>query len=179
MVKEIIEVPEGIEFKIKNNSIIIKGREGSVEKIFRKDIKASGEGKKIILEKSGESKRERKLVLSLKSHLENVIEGVQKRFVYKLQICYVHFPMNVSIDKNNHELIIKNFLGEKKDRKAKILPNTDAKIEGDIIYVESPDIEAAGQTAANMETSTRIKARDRRIFQDGIWITEKPGEAKE
>jgi len=90
----------------------------------------------------------------------------------------VHFPMNVSVDKTNHVLVINNFLGEKKERRAKILPNTDVKIEGDIVTVESPDIEAAGQTAANMEVTTHIRNRDRRVFQDGIWITEKPGEKK-
>jgi large subunit ribosomal protein L6 len=126
----------------------------------------------------GDGKRERKFVMATKAHIENMKEGVQKKFVYKLQICFVHFPMNVSVDKTNHVLVINNFLGEKKERRAKILPNTDVKIEGDTVTVESPDIEAAGQTAANMEVTTHIRNRDRRVFQDGIWITEKPGEKK-
>jgi len=74
------------------------------------------------------------------------------------------------------EIIIKNFLGEKIPRKAKILPNTSVEIKSNQIIVSSSNIEFAGQTAANIERATKIKKRDRRIFQDGIFIIEKPGE---
>jgi len=52
----------------------------------------------------------------------------------------------------------------------------DGKIKkGDTIIIESFDKESAGQTAANFETATRIKKRDRRVFQDGIFIINKSG----
>jgi large subunit ribosomal protein L6 len=49
------------------------------------------------------------------------------------------------------------------------------KVEGDIVLVESCDKELAGQTAADIEQLTRISNRDKRIFQDGIWLTERFG----
>ena len=81
--------------------------------------------------------------------------------------------MNVALDKN--EIIVKNFLGEKIPRRALVLPNVKVKVEKDIITVESHDKEKAGQTASNIESSTRITDKDRRVFMDGIWMIEKAG----
>ena len=67
------------------------------------------------------------------------------------------------------------FIGWKLDRIANIVPNATVKIEGNEVEVRSFDVEAAGQTAINIESATRIRNRDRRTFQDGIFITEKPG----
>jgi large subunit ribosomal protein L6 len=79
--------------------------------------------------------------------------------------------MNVSVA--GSELIIKNFYGEKVPRRSRIVQGVTVKVEGDVVKVEGCDIEKVGQTAANMEKATRITNRDRRIFQDGLWITSK------
>ena len=106
------------------------------------------------------------------AHLINMIKGVNEPFEYTLKVCSGHFPMTVNLE--GDQLIVKNFLGEKVPRKAKIWPNVTVDIKGNDISVKSINLEAAGQTAANMESSTRITNRDRRVFQDGIYITKKP-----
>lgn len=83
----------------------------------------------------------------------------------------------MTYNEQKREILIKNFLGETKPRIAKVLPNVDVMIEGDKIILSSADKDTVGQSAANIETSTKIRGRDRRIFQDGIWITEKSGVA--
>ena len=47
-------------------------------------------------------------------------------------------------------------------------------IQGDIIIVEGLEIEKVSQTAARIEQATRLTKVDRRVFQDGCFIIEKP-----
>ena len=73
------------------------------------------------------------------------------------------------------KLIIKNFLGEKFPRILKLKEGVDVKIEGDKINVQSSSKELAGTTASDIEKITRRPNFDTRIFQDGIYITNKDG----
>ena len=44
------------------------------------------------------------------------------------------------------------------------------------VIVSGADREKVGQTAANIERACKIRKRDRRVFQDGIYIVSKDGE---
>ena len=177
MKKEIfqeIEIPEGVEAELVENMLTIKGKEGEIKRKFNTNkITFEKKDNKIIIGNKKATKNEKKMINTISSHIINMIKGVQEKFEYKLKICSSHFPMNVEIV--GDEAIIKNFLGEKIPRKSKIIENVNVEIKGDIITINSPNKELAGQTAANFETATRIRSRDRRVFQDGIFITNKAG----
>ena len=173
--REEIEIPEGITTIINEGRIAFKKDSNELQRKLDGRISTKIEGNKIILEAKNTSKRERMIFGTLKAHIKNMIKGLTENFKYKLQIANVHFPMNVSYDKENNQLIIKNFLGEKKDRIIKLVEGVDIKIDKENIQVESFDIEKAGQCAANIEKGTKVRNKDRRIFQDGIFIIEKPG----
>jgi large subunit ribosomal protein L6 len=132
-------------------------------------------GDKIMITSKKITKREKKILYSIKAHIKNAIEGLGAGFKYKLQAVSVHFPMTLEHDKTNNVILVKNFLGEKKPRSINIIPGVEVKLIKDVIELSSPDIEKAGQVAANIEKGTKIRLRDRRVFQDGIFITEKPG----
>ena len=103
------------------------------------------------------------------AHIKNMFEGVKNGFEYRMKISHVHFPMNVSIDGNR--LVIKNFLGQKEDRYAKILEGVEVKVEGDEVVIMGIDKEKVGQTMGNIEKATKLHTRrDRRIFSDGIFL---------
>jgi large subunit ribosomal protein L6 len=138
-------------------------------------IKTIIEGNKIILEAKKATKNNKKMFGTLKAHIKNMIKGLTEKFKYKLQISNVHFPMNVVVDKTKNELVVKNFLGEKKERRIKIVEGVDIKINKEEIELESINIEKAGQCAADIEKGTKVRNKDRRIFQDGIFIVKKPG----
>ena len=57
-----------------------------------------------------------------------------------------------------------------------ILPKgVEVVIDKAEITVSSVDKELAGQAAANFEIVTKIRGRDKRVFQDGIYIINKAG----
>jgi len=181
--ERVIEIPKGVEVIIKGNEFSVKGnssqkgdpsKSGELTKSFNlRKIKAEIKDGKVVLTVKGATRRESKMMGTTWAHLNNMIKGIGEDFVYNLEICNVHFPMNVK--QKDDRVVIKSFLGETTERVAKILPNVNVDIEGSKITVSSNDIEVAGQTAANLEKATRLTGRDRRIFQDGIFITEKPG----
>lgn len=167
-----IELPAGVDVEIVGDTIKVKGPKGEQEKKI--EINVSREDRKLIFEIK-DNKREKKAKNTIIAHIKNMIEGAMNCFEYKLQICPVHFPIKVSLSPDKKTVLIGNFLGETKERTASVVKDTEVEIKGDIITVTSADKEAAGQTAANIEMATKVKNRDRRRFQDGIFITEKAG----
>ena len=172
--KENIEIPQGVEVKAEKGVVTTKGPKGEVTKnLLHPKIKISVAEGNVIVESLKATKREKTLIGTYKAHIKNMIQGVQEGHVYTLKICSSHFPMRAAY--NNNEFSVKNYLGEKTPRVLKIREGVTVKIEGEIITVESPDKELAGQTAASIEKLTMINNRDRRIFQDGIYLTSKAG----
>jgi len=172
--KESVNIPEGIECKLEDFKLECNKGDRS----FSKKIAINGIN---IVIKDGEisivcDKANKGTIKSIKSnivHILNGFKGLEEDFVYELEICNVHFPMTVKVE--NDSVVISNFLGEKTLRTSKILEGIKVDVKGKEIIVSGSDISKAGQTAANLEKATKVKGRDRRVFQDGIFMTKKPG----
>ena len=173
-IQEKVEIPENIEVTIDKGIIGVKGPKGVVTKnLLSPRIKISVKEKTVLIESKKGTKREKKMAGTLKAHIKNMIKGALEGFIYKLKVCSSHFPMSVSAE--NNQFIVKNFLGETVPRTLDIKKDVTIIIEGSDVIIESADKELAGQTAASIEKLCRIKGRDTRIFQDGIWIISKAG----
>ena len=172
--KTSIDIPKGYTVKKEGKNIIIsnKGQENKRE-IFYPLINITITEENIELESKKENRNIKKMMMTFKSHLENMIRGLDKPFIYKLKICASHYPMTVKVEGN--QVIIHNYLGEKVPRKCGIVGNAKVTVNKDEIIIESIDKEAAGMTAGIIEKVSQIKIHDRRIFQDGIYIIEKDG----
>lgn len=48
---------------------------------------------------------------TVRSAVENMIQGVRFGFAYKMRLVYAHFPINVIIADNKESIEIRNFLG--------------------------------------------------------------------
>lgn len=171
-----IPVPKEVNAKLEGNTLVISGKSGENKRIIDNPfIKLSIEGENIVIKSANEKSLARKykrVVNSFEAHVVNMIEGAQKGYEARLKITYSHFPVTVKNEGN--KVIIENFIGEKVPRVTKTVPGTKMIIKGNEITITGSDREAVGQAAANLENRTQIKYRDRRVFQDGIWIVKKP-----
>ncbi|MFH0977969.1 MAG: 50S ribosomal protein L6 [Candidatus Woesearchaeota archaeon] len=171
---EKLQIPEGIKVTVEGNSVKVAGKHGMVERrIEDPRITIKLEANSIVISADRTTKRERTKIGTWRAHLANMLRGAESGHTYTLKICSGHFPMNVSTTEK--EFTIKNFLGEKVPRKLGLKEGAKVKIEGDLVRIESTSKELAGQTAADIEQMCKIRGRDSRIFQDGIWIIEKDG----
>ncbi len=169
-----IEIPNGVSAEIEGTNVKIKGPEGENFRKFKIGfLKLAKEGYKLIIGSKKATKKEKKLMNTIAAHIKNMISGVQNKFEYELKAVFSHFP--ITIDVKGNEVLIKNFLGEKIPRKTIIPKGVEIEVNGNLIKVKSTDKELAGQAAANLETATRIRARDKRVFQDGIFMIKKSG----
>ena len=170
-VEHTVEIPEGVSASIDGDKVTITGPKGSVSRDFvsaRHDI--FQEGGALIVRVDVPRRKERALAGTWNAHLNNMVKGVTDGFTYTLKALYSHFPMTLAVQGN--QLIVNNYF--RVPRSAAILNGVDVKVQNKTeIVVSGIDKEAVGQTAANIERSTTVKKRDRRVFQDGIYLIEK------
>jgi len=161
-----IEIPQGVSVSVAGLKVSCKGPKGEVVKTFRtKDAKVSVNGGKISLESS-----DKVLLNTIEAHLKNMCNGAKDGYSHKLKIIYSHFPM--TLESKGGILMIKNFLGEKQPRKSGIVGATKIDVKGQEVTVSGPSKEDVGQTIANIKNATRIRKRDSRVFQDGMYKIE-------
>ena len=172
-VVEEVEIPENVNEEINGYVVKVTGPKGELVRDFShaREVLLRKEDNKVIVETYFANRKRKALVGTIAAHIENMIKGVTKGFRCKLKIIYSHFPVTVEVDEKERIVRIKNLLGEKADRIAKIVGD-DVKVyvKGEDVIVEGIDIEHVGQTAANIELATKVKGKDRRIFVDGIYI---------
>lgn len=171
-ISEEIRIPEEVNVEVENGLVKVSGPSGDVEKEMREPrISISVEDDLVILSSEDATKSEKKRVNTLRARIENMLFGAKEGHTYKLKACSSHFPMTVSID--DGKLVVENFIGESTPRELDIDERVSVEVDGEEIIIESADKELAGNTASQMELLTDIKGKDRRIFQDGIYIVEK------
>jgi len=169
---EEVNIPDGVEVSVDNNLINVKGKIGQISRLFRNpQVTLSTKDRKIAFSVKKYTKKEKKMLNTIKSHVKNMLYGVNDVYTYKLKICSGHFPMNVSV--SDGKFIIKNFVGEKYPRILELDRDVKVTVNGEEIIVEGVDREKVGLTSGRIEKLTRRPHYDKRVFQQGIFITEK------
>jgi large subunit ribosomal protein L6 len=173
-IKEQVTVPDGVSASIENDTLTIKGERGELSRAFshpKIDLKING--KVVEIHSKDVRRRGKALIGTFVAHINNMIKGVTQGFEYKMKTVFSHFPIKTSVDGN--EFVIQNFLGERSARRAKILDGVTVEVKDDDVTVQGIDKESVGQTVANIERATKVKKRDVRVFQDGVYRISKGG----
>ena len=168
-----IAIPGGVSVSTDGNTVKVKGPKGELSRNFAHPrVKIDIGGGKIVLSSDMPRIKDKAMVGTYEAHFNNMIRGVTVGFTYHMKVVFSHFPMKVAVKGN--QVQIDNYMGGKAPRIANIVgAKTTVKVNGADVTIEGNDIEACGQTAANIEKATSRRGFDKRIFQDGIYIVEK------
>ena len=153
-----LSIPEHVSVKKQDDHIVVTGMKGTISKDIHKLPALITVGDKIIT-----------ITNTARSIINNMMKGVEKGFKYKLKIVFAHFPISVRV--KGREIHVENFFGERSARISHIVGDTTkVNIVADDVVVEGPSLEDVSQTAANIESSTKVKGKDQRVFLDGLYI---------
>ena len=201
MARAALEIPEDVTITIDRFDVTIDGPQGSVtRRLWYPDVTVSVEeidvehdddggagsdGKTgtgagsssetveaVVIESDTEKTKQTATIGTFASHVRNAFHGVTDGWEYRMEVFYSHFPMQVSVE--GEEVVVENFLGERAPRRTPIRGDTDVEVSGEDLTLSGPDKDDVGQTAADLEQLTRVTDKDTRVFQDGVYITEKP-----
>ena len=173
-IEEKIEIPKDVKVTLEKGLITLKGKNGHLSRNFsHPKVKLAIVDNHVIVSSEMPKVREKAIVGTYGAHVRNMIVGVTIGYEYKMKIVYSHFPIKAAVKGNKFS--IENFLGEKAARSANIIGETKVKVAGAEVVLTGADLEQVSQTAANIERATKIRGFDPRVFQDGIYITEKAG----
>ncbi|ORY78062.1 putative RPL9A-ribosomal protein L9.e [Leucosporidium creatinivorum] len=184
--EEELVVPEGVTVAIKARVITVTGPRGTLQK----NCQHADMSMRVIAPTPNSVKKEWKVRLvvwhggrkhvaclrTIRSCIENLIQGVTYGFQYKMRLVYAHFPINVIINDKKDAVEIRNFLGEKIVRNVPMLEGVtirESTAQKDEIILEGNDIDNVSQSAASIHGSCLVKNKDIRKFLDGIYVSEK------
>ncbi|MFB6111840.1 MAG: 50S ribosomal protein L6 [Halobacteriaceae archaeon] len=173
MARETIQLPADVTASVDHLDLTVEGPEGAVtRRLWYPDVTVAVEDDTVVIDSPSDDAQTSATVGTFESHVRNMIHGVTEGWTYRMQVHYSHFPMQVQVE--GDEIVVQNFLGETAPRRTAVRGDTDVEIDGEEVVLSGPDKEAVGQTAGALEQLTRVTDKDNRVFQDGVYIVEKP-----
>ena len=167
-----VEIPPGVNVTLEGSMLTVSGPKGTLVRDIRfPQIDVTVGDGEVVVSTASDKKRFLAMSGTLEAHVKSMFRGVVEGYEYRMKVFYSHFP--IQLKQQGDRLEINNFLGEKQPRLAKILKGVTVKIGNDEVTLTGIDKEKVGNTAANIEHATRVTKRDPRVFQDGVYITER------
>ena len=163
-----ITIPEDVKVIFKNFILSVNGPLGKAYKNFKKiPVDVNVLDNKISIKATGTRKKHYAILNTAKSLIQTLCEGVVEGYTVKMKIVSAHFPITVKTDGKN--VLIENFQGEKAHRTSKIWGKTKVIPKGDDLIITGHVLTDVTQTAAEIQSVTKVKNKDHRVFLDGIY----------
>jgi len=141
--KKPIIIPEGVEIKIDDQKVTVKGPKGEISREFRPEIKIEAKDDEILVSPQQEKLKEIRALWGLTRMLIfNMVEGVTSGFEKKLEIEGIGFKAETSGD----EFVL--YVGFSHPVKLKIPEGIKISVEKNVIVVSGIDKELVGQFSA-------------------------------
>ena len=167
-----VKIPEGVTVRIEGNLVKVTGPRGMLmRELYYPNVSLAVADKEVTVATESGRKKILSVCGTFAAHLQNMCTGVTKGYQYRMKVVYSHFPIQLKIAGDRVE--VGNFLGEKRSRFARIEKDVKVTLGSDEVTLTGIDKETVGKTAANIEHATRIRERDPRVFQDGVYIVER------
>ncbi|KAK9859365.1 hypothetical protein WJX84_000924 [Apatococcus fuscideae] len=175
-----LDIPEGIKVEVKARKVRVTGPRGKLQRDFKHlavDLYLFEEEgvKKLRVDCHFGKRKNLAAIRTTTAHVQNMIHGTSKGFLYKMRLVYAHFPINANIEDAGCKIEIRNFLGEKRVRVVNMLPGvkverTSAKDE---LAISGNDLEYVSRSAALINMACHVRNKDIRKFLDGIYVSGK------
>jgi large subunit ribosomal protein L6 len=167
-----VKIPEGVTVRIEGSLVKVTGPKGMLMRgMYYPNVSLSVKDREFTISTGSDRKKMLAICGTFAAHLQNMCAGVTKGYQYRMKVVYSHFPIQLKLSGDRIE--IGNFLGEKRARFARIEKDVKVALGSDEVTLTGIDKESVGKTAANIEHATRIRERDPRVFQDGVYIVER------
>ncbi|MEW6043502.1 MAG: 50S ribosomal protein L6 [Thermoproteota archaeon] len=162
------DVPQKVKVSLDKHMLHVEGPLGKTYKNFKKiPVNLEVKDNKVTIKAINERKKYHAIANTALSIIRNLCEGVIEGYTVKMKIVYAHFPITVKTKDNL--VLIENFQGERAPRVAKIHGATKVVAKGDDITITGPVLNDVTQTAAEIQSVTKVKNKDHRVFLDGIY----------
>jgi len=167
-----VRIPKDVTVIKEGSRIKVTGPKGTLSRIMQyPSISITFNENDVVISTDSVKKELVALCGTFAAHIKNMCKGVTEGYSYKMKVVYSHFPIQLKMAGNKLE--INNFLGEKNPRFARIESDVKVTLGNDELTIFGIDKQSVGTTASNIEHATKIRYRDPRVFQDGIYLVER------
>ena len=168
--KKLITIPAGTEVSVSDSEIVVKGKGGTLKRAMHGEVSVTVDGKSISVTPVSQSRLARALWGTYAAHIRNMIQGVGKPFVKKLQIEGIGFKAELS------GKTLSLAIGFSHPVKVTIPEGLHVALEKNVITVSGSDREQVGQFAASMRSLKKPEPyKGKGIRYEGEVVRKKQG----